>query len=43
MARDKILARVAEVCCDLLVTEDRALAERSMKAVTYADFARRVF
>ena len=39
MARDEMLARIAEACCDLLVTEDRALAERCAKAVGYAEFA----
>ena len=40
MARDEILARVAEACCDVLVTNDRALAERCAKAVGYAAFSK---
>lgn len=40
MARDEILARLAEACCDLLVTEDRALAEGcTAKTASYAAFA----
>lgn len=42
MSRDEMLARVAEACCDLLVTEDRALAQRCAASIGYADFARRV-
>lgn len=42
LSRDEILARVAEACCDLLVTEDRALLQRCGKAVRYAEFSERI-
>ena len=40
LSRDDILAQVADACCDLLVTEDRALRQRCNKAISYAGFAR---
>jgi len=42
MSRDEILARVAQACCDRLVTGDRALAAATPLAASYADFARDV-
>lgn len=41
MTRDDILARVALASCDLLITEDRALASRCTSAIGYAEFAKR--
>jgi len=42
LSRDDILAQVAKVCCDMLVTNDRALMERSSgMAITYDAFRQR--
>lgn len=38
LSRDEILAQVADACCDLLVSEDRALRQRCRKAASYAEF-----
>jgi len=40
MARDEILTRVAEACCDLLVTEDSKLRQRCRIAVAYSVFSK---
>ena len=40
MARDDILAQVAEACCDLLVTEDQALRQSCRIAVGYSVFSK---
>jgi hypothetical protein len=36
MSRDEILARVAQACCDMLVTEDKAVAAATAIATSYA-------